>query len=124
MTSELNQPRLSLLGVLVIGAALCVALAGLGSFLTSVYAANNTVHEIRGTVETIDVGDVPPVIVVKGQHGSSEGVVVGAIIQQGATVLRGKKRIGLDHIHRGDKVTLKYVKTREGLSVRSIALHR
>ncbi|HAP40184.1 MAG: hypothetical protein R3B11_07445 [Nitrospira sp.] len=120
----MNQPRLSLLGVLVIGAALCVALAGLGSFLTSVYAANNTVHEIRGTVETIDAGDVPPVIVVKGQHGSTEGVIVGAIVQQGATILRGKKRIGLDHIQKGDKVTLKYVKTREGLSVRSLVLHR
>lgn len=124
MMREMNQPRLSLLGVLVIGAALCVALAGLGSFLTSVYAANNTVHEIRGTVETIDAGDVPPVIVVKGQHGSTEGVIVGAIVQQGATILRGKKRIGLDHIQKGDKVTLKYVKTREGLSVRSLVLHR
>lgn len=124
MTKKVNQPRLSLLGVLVIGAALCVALAGLGSFLTSVYAANNTVHEIRGTVETIDVGEVPPVIVVKGQHGSSEGVVVGAVVQQGATILRGKKRIGLDHIHAGDRVTVKYIKTREGLSVRSIILHR
>lgn len=124
MTKKVNQPRLSLLGVLVIGAALCVALAGLGSFLTSVYAANDTVHEIRGTVETIDVGEVPPVIVVKGQHGSSEGVVVGAVVQQGATILRGKKRIGLDHIHAGDRVTVKYIKTREGLSVRSIILHR
>ncbi len=124
MTGDVSKPRLSLLGVLVIGAALCVALAGLGSFLTSVYAANNTVYEIRGTVETIDAADVPPVIVVKGQHGSSEGVVVGAVVQQGATILRGKKRIGLDHIQRGDKVTLKYIKTREGLSVRSIVLHR
>ena len=124
MTGDVSKPRLSLLGVLVIGAALCVALAGLGSFLTSVYAANNTVYEIRGTVETIDAADVPPVIVVKGQHGSSEGVVVGAVVQQGATILRGKKRIGLDYIQRGDKVTLKYIKTREGLSVRSIVLHR
>ncbi len=124
MTNEMKQPRLSLLGVLVLGAALCVALAGLGSFLTSVYAANNTVHEIRGTVESVGAGDDPPVIVVKGQHGSSEGLVVGAVVQQGATILRGKKRIGLNHIHAGDKVTLKYIKTREGLSVRSIVLQR
>jgi len=124
MGRVVNQPRLSLLGVLVIGAVLCVALAGLGSFLTSVYAANNTVHEIRGTVESIGAGDVPPVIVVKGQHGSSEGIVVGAVVQQGAVILRGKRKIGLDHIHAGDKVTLKYIKTREGLLVRSIVLHR
>ncbi|MBS0157667.1 MAG: hypothetical protein JSS26_03665 [Nitrospira sp.] len=124
MGRVVNQSRLSLLGVLVIGAVLCVALAGLGSFLTSVYAANNTVHEIRGTVESIGAGDVPPVIVVKGQHGSSEGIVVGAVVQQGAVILRGKRKIGLDHIHAGDKVTLKYIKTREGLLVRSIVLHR
>ncbi|HNA27653.1 MAG TPA: hypothetical protein PKV55_03545 [Nitrospira sp.] len=124
MGRVVNQPRLSLLGVLVIGAVLCVVLAGLGSFLTSVYAANNTVHEIRGTVESIGAGDVPPVIVVKGQHGSSEGIVVGAVVQQGAVILRGKRKIGLDHIHAGDKVTLKYIKTREGLLARSIVLHR
>ena len=124
MRSDINQPRPSLLGVLVIGAALCVALAGLGSFLTSVYAASNTVHEIKGTVEAVNLADDPPVIVVRGQHGANEATVVGAVLKQGATIVRGKKRIGLDRIHAGDKVTLKYVKTREGLAVRSIVLHR
>ncbi len=120
----MNQPRSSLLGVLVIGALLCVAFAGLGSLLSSVYAANNTVHEIRGTVQSVSPGDTPPVIVVKGLHGSKEEIVVGAMVKQGANVLRGKKKIGLDQIHPGDNVTLKYVKTREGLTVRSIVLHR
>ena len=124
MRSEFNQPRPSLLGVLVIGAALCVALAGLGSFLTSVYAASNTVHEIKGTVEAVNPADDPPVIVVRGQQGANEDTVVGAVLKPGATIVRGKKRIGLDRIHPGDKVTLKYVKTREGLAVRSIVLHR
>jgi len=124
MRSDINQPRPSLLGVLVIGAALCVALAGLGSFLTSVYAASNTVHEIKGTVEAVNLADAPPVIVVRGQHGANEATVVGAVFKQGATIVRGKKRIGLDQIHAGDKVTLKYVKTRDGLAVRSIVLHR
>ena len=124
MRSDINQPRPSLLGVLVIGAALCVALAGLGSFLTSVYAASNTVHEIKGTVEAVNLADAPPVIVVRGQHGANEATVVGAVLKQGATIVRGKKRIGLDQIHAGDKVTVKYVKTRDGLAVRSIVLHR
>ena len=124
MRSDINQPRPSLLGVLVIGAALCVALAGLGSFLTSVYAASNTVHEIKGTVEAVNLADDPPVIVVRGQHGANEATVVGAVLKQGATIVRGKKRIGLDQIHAGDKVTLKYVKTRDGLAVRSIVLYR
>ena len=124
MRSDINQPRPSLLGVLVIGAALCVALAGLGSFLTSVYAASNTVHEIKGTVEAVNLADDPPVIVVRGQHGANEATVVGAVLKQGVTIVSGKKRIGLDQIHAGDKVTLKYVKTRDGLAVRSIVLHR
>ena len=124
MRSDINQPRPSLLGVLVIGAALCVALAGLGSFLTSVYAASNTVHEIKGTVEAVNLADDPPVIVVRGQHGANEATVVGAVLKQGVTIVRGKKRIGLDQIHAGDKVTVKYVKTRDGLAVRSIVLHR
>lgn len=124
MRTDMNQPRPTLLGVLVIGAALCVALAGLGSFLTSVYAASSPVHEIKGTVESVNAGEDPPVIVVKGQYGSNEGIVVGAVIKQGATIMRGKKRIALDQIHAGDKVTLKYVKTSDGLMVRSIVLHR
>lgn len=122
MKRDMTQPRPNLLGVLVIGAALCVALAGLGSFLTSVYAASNTVHEIKGTVEAVNAGDNPPVIVVKGQHGSNEEIVVGAVVKQGATILRGKKRIGLEQIHAGDKVTLRYVRTRDGLTVRSIVI--
>lgn len=124
MKSDMNQPRPSLLGVLVIGAALCVALAGLGSFLTSVYAASNTVHEISGTVEVLNLADDPAVIVVRGQRGGNDETVVGAVLKQGTTILRGKKRIGLDHIRAGDKVTVKYVKTRDGLTVRSIVLHR
>ena len=124
MKNDMNQPRPSLLGVLVIGAVLCVAFAGLGSFLTSVYAASSTVHEVRGTVESVNAGEDPPVIVVKGRHGSNEAIVVGAVIKQGVTILRGKKRIRLDQIHPGDKVTLKYLKTRDGLIVRSIVLHR
>lgn len=124
MKRDMNQPRPSLLGILVIGAALCVALAGLGSFLTSVYAASNTVHEMKGTVENVNASEDPPVIVVKGQHGASEVIVVGGVLKQGATIMRGKKRITLEQIHAGDTVTLKYVKTRDGLIVRSIVLHR
>ena len=119
----MKHPRPSLLGVLVIGASLCVAFAGLGSLLNSVYAANGTVHEIRGRVQSISPGDTPPVIVIRGLHGLKEEIVVGAMVQQGAAFLRGKK-ITLEQIHVGDDVTLRYVKTRDGLAVRSIVLHR
>jgi len=119
----MNQPRSSLLGMLVIGALLCLAFAGLGSDLSSVYAANSTVYEITGTVEAVSAKEDPPVIVVRSLHGTKEEIVVGAIIKQGATIMRGTKRIGLAHIRAGDSVTLKYVKGRDGLTVRSIVLH-
>ena len=77
----MKQPRPSLLGVLVIGALLCVAFAGLGSLLNSVYAANSTVHEIRGTVQSVTPGDTPPVVVIRGLHGHKEEIVVGAMVQ-------------------------------------------
>lgn len=118
------QSRSSLLGLLIFAALLCVAMAGLGSLINSVHAASTTLHEIRGTVSAISPNDVPPIIVVKSIHGSQEEIVVGAMIKSGASVLRGKRKISLDQIHPGDSVTLKYVKTREGLTVRSIILHR
>ena len=46
-----------------------------------------------------------------------EEIVVGAMVKPGANIVRGTKRIGLEQIHPGDDVTLKYVKTREGLSL-------
>ncbi len=120
----MNQPRSGLLSMLVIGALLCLAFAGLGSGLGSGYAANNTSYEIRGTVEVVSAKEDPPVIVVKSLHGTKEEIVVAAMIEPGATILRGEKRIRLDHIRAGDSVTLKYVKGRDGLTVRSIVLHR
>ena len=119
----MDQSRSNLLGLLIVGALLCVAVAGLGSFLNSVYAAGNNIHEIRGTVQTISPREAPPVIVVKSLRASKEEIIVGAMVKPGASVVRGRKKIGLDQIHPGDSVTLKYVKTREGLTVRSILLH-
>jgi hypothetical protein len=120
----MSQPRSNLLGLLIVGALLCVAIAGPGSLLNSVYAANNTLHEIRGTVQAVSPKDATPIIVVKSLHGSKEEIVVGATVKPGASVFHGKKKIGLDQIHPGNSVTLKYVRTREGLSARSIVLHR
>jgi hypothetical protein len=117
------QSRSSLLGWLIFAALPWVAMAGPGSLINSVYAASTTLHEIRGTVHAISPNDVPPIIVVKSIYGSQEEIVVGAMINPGATVLHGKRKVSLDQIHPGDSVTLKYVKTREGLTVRSIILH-
>jgi len=116
------QSRSALLGVLLVSAVLCVGVAGLGTVSNSVYAANPSAHEIRGTVESVNANDSPPVIVVKGMRGPKEEIVVGAVVKPGTPILRGKKKITLEQIRPGEKVTMKYSKNREGLTVRSIVI--
>ena len=74
----MSQLRSNLLGLLLVGALLYVAIASPGRYLNSVYAANDSLHEIRGTVEAVSPKDSPPIIVVKSLHGSKEEIVVGA----------------------------------------------
>lgn len=118
----MTHPRSNLPGRLIVGALLYVAIVGLGSLLNPVYAAGNTLREIRGTVQLVSPKDALPIIVVKSLYNKEE-IVVGAMVKPGASLLRGTRTINLDQIHPGDSVTLKYVKTREGLIVRSIVLH-
>ncbi len=118
----MHPSRSILLGFLLVSAVLCVTIAGLGSLANSVYAASTSAHEIRGTVEAVSANDTPPVIVVKGMRGPKEEIVVGAAVKPGTIILRGKKKIALDQIRPGDKVTMKYTKSREGLTVRSIVV--
>jgi hypothetical protein len=119
----MKQPHSTLLGLLLIGAICCVVISGAGSLSNSVYASNTTTHEIRGTVDAVSPNDSPPVIVVKGMRGPKEEVVVGAVVKPSTIILRAKKKIGLDQIRLGEKVTMKYSKGREGLTVRSIVIH-
>ncbi|MCC2642720.1 MAG: exported protein of unknown function [Nitrospira sp.] len=120
----MNQPRSGLLTLLVMGALLCLSVSGLGTKFSAAHAANITLYEITGTVEALDAKTDPPVILLKSLSKTKEELVVGAVIKQGAMITRGTQRIGLDHIRSGDSVTLKYVKGRDGLTVRSIMLHR
>lgn len=103
----------------------CV-IAGAALFSHSVdmpLAAEDVVRQVRGVVEAVNAMDTPPTIVVRSRPGSKNEVVVGAVIKQGVTMVRGNKRVGMKQIRIGEHVTLTYIKSREGLVARSITIH-
>ena len=60
---------------------------------------------------------------VRSRLGMKDEIVVGAVVKKGANIVRGQQRIALDRIRAGERVTLVYVKNREGLMVQSITVH-
>ena len=86
-------------------------------------AAGDGVRTMSGIVNEVLPNETPPVIMVRSKPGMKDEVVIGAVVKKGASILRGKRPIALHHIHPGEKVTLTYVKQRDGLTVRSIVVH-
>jgi hypothetical protein len=78
---------------------------------------------ISGIVDEIHANDTPPVIMVRSRPGMKDEIVIGAVVKKGATIIRGEQRIALNRIRAGERVTLTYIKNREGLTVRSIVVH-
>ncbi|HEX2056686.1 MAG TPA: hypothetical protein VHF07_09340, partial [Nitrospiraceae bacterium] len=60
---------------------------------------------------------------VKSSSGIKGEIVVGALVKKGTPITRGKRSIALSQIQAGEKVTLTYVKRRDGLTARSIVVH-
>jgi hypothetical protein len=87
------------------------------------YAADDGLRTASGIVDEVLSNETPPVIMVKSKPGRKDEVVIGAVVKKGASILRGKRPIALQHIRSGDKVTLTYMKQRDGLTVRSIVVH-
>ena len=87
------------------------------------YAAADGVRTMSGIVAEVLTDETPPVIMVRSKPGMKDEVVVGAVVKKGASILRGKRPIALHHIRAGEKVTLTYMKQRDGLTVRSIVVH-
>jgi hypothetical protein len=87
------------------------------------YASDNDVRIISGIVDEVHANETPPVIMVKSRPGMKDEIVIGAVVIKGASIVRGEQRIALNRIRAGERVTLTYVKNREGLTVRSIVVH-
>ncbi len=87
------------------------------------YASDHDVRTITGIVDEVYAGQTPPIIMVRSRPGMKDEIVVGAVVKKGANIVRGQQRIALDRIRAGERVTLVYVKNREGLMVQSITVH-
>lgn len=82
-------------------------------------ASEGAVRTVQGEVVAVNVTDSPQVIVVKAMAGRKE-MIVGATVESGAEITRGKQRVSLDSLKVGDKVSITYVKNQDGLVARSI----
>lgn len=83
-------------------------------------AWGQAVRTVRGEVVAVNVQASPPVIVVKARAGTKQDLIVGAAVETGATVTRGKVPIELGALKVGETVELTYVKNPEGLVARAI----
>lgn len=94
---------------------------GVGLFgSTTASAADPVVRTVRGEVIAVTVSDTPQVIVVKTMTAAKKEMIVGATVESGAAVTRGKVRITLADIKVGETVELKYIKNTDGLVAKSI----
>lgn len=82
--------------------------------------SEGVVRTVRGEVVAVNVTDFPQVIVVKTMTAKQQEMIVGATVESGATITRGKERVTLNSIMVGEPVELTYVKSQEGLVARSI----
>lgn len=101
----------------------CLILVLSGYILERAHAAGDGVRTMSGIVDEVLSNETPPVIMVRSKPGMKDEVVIGAVVKKGASILRGNKPIALHHIRAGEKVTLTYMKQRDGLTVRSIVVH-
>lgn len=100
---------------------LVVALQGYPS--QHAYAVDGGVRTISGIVDDVIASEIPPIIMVKSRPGMEDEIVIGGVVKKGAVIVRGKQPISLSHIRAGERVTLTYVKHRDGLTVQSIVVH-
>lgn len=79
-----------------------------------------SVRWATGQVVAVNTKDTPNVIVISATTAKNEELIVGATVGGQVPVTRGKQAVTLQEIQVGESVTLKYVKTLEGLEARSI----
>ncbi len=78
------------------------------------------VRRVTGQVVAVNTKDSPNVIVLSATTAKNEELIVGATVGSEVPITRGKQAIRLGDIQVGESVTLKYVKTLEGLEARSV----
>lgn len=77
-------------------------------------------RSVRGEVVAVNVKDSPPVIVLKAMTANHEELIVGATVDSGTVITRGKERVTLGAIKVGEQAAMTYLKNPDGLAARSI----
>lgn len=103
----------------LLAVALACGLAGTTISVTSSWGETiqRTVH---GTVVATNVDVDPQIIVVEVVLPNEEELVVGARLATDTKIMKGKQAAGLADIQAGEKATITYLKTPDGLIARSI----
>lgn len=88
--------------------------------LQAVASSGGHARKVNGEVLAVNTYDTPNTIVLRTMTGNNRELVVGATVDSGADIKRGREAVGLGDIRVGEKVVLTYVKTPDGLVARSI----
>lgn len=99
--------------------ALVCGLAGLTISVTS-SSAETIQRTVQGTVVATNVDADPQIIVVEVVLPNQEELVVGASVSTDTTIMKGKQAVLLADIQVGEKATITYLKTPDGLIAQSI----
>ncbi len=103
------------------GAMMVVLMALATMPLPSVRAGmEGSLQTVSGEVVAVSPDASPPVMVVKALSPKKEAFIVGATIESGTRITRGKQAVSLDAIKVGESVTLTGFKTPNGLVAKSV----
>lgn len=83
-------------------------------------SAETIERTVRGTVVATDVTVDPQTIVVEVMLPHQEALVVGARVPTDTKITRGKEDVRLADVKVGEKATITYLKTPDGLIARSV----
>lgn len=103
----------------LLAVALACGLAGTGIPVAR-SAAESIQRTVQGTVVATNVDVDPQIIVVEVELPNQEELVVGARVAKDTTIMKGKQAARLADIQVGEKATITYLKTPDGLIARSI----
>ena len=105
---------------ILFGVAMFMLVGCVAFWQPAALAAEPAVRSVHGEVVAVTVDATPQVIVVKTMIGGKKEMIVGATVESGTVVTRGKNRVSLGDIKVGEKVQLKYIKNADGLVAKSV----
>lgn len=83
-------------------------------------ASDAALRTVRGEVVAVNAADHPQVIVIKSMTAKKEELIVGAVVEAGTVITRGKRKVTLDNLKVGEPVDVACLKLEDGLVARSI----